>query len=195
MSSTINASTASGGGVITTADASGILQLQTAGVTGLTIDASQNVTLAKGLTVGASAAPAFSAYMSTATQSIATATFTKILINTKEFDTNSNYDNATNYRFTPTVAGYYQVNGQLSWGNGASATLITTIYKNGVRFKDGNNMTYTGGAYGVVSALIYLNGSTDYVELWGYQTTGSALNVNGNTQYYTYFQAFLARSA
>jgi len=43
MSSTINASTASGGGVITTADASGILQLQTAGVTGLTIDASQKV--------------------------------------------------------------------------------------------------------------------------------------------------------
>ena len=47
MASTINASTASGGGVITTADASGILQLQTAGVTGLTIDASQNVTFAK----------------------------------------------------------------------------------------------------------------------------------------------------
>ena len=43
MSSTINASTASGGGVITTADASGILQLQTAGTTALTIDASQNV--------------------------------------------------------------------------------------------------------------------------------------------------------
>jgi len=43
MSSTINASTASGGGVITTADASGILQLQTAGVTALSIDASQNV--------------------------------------------------------------------------------------------------------------------------------------------------------
>ena len=50
MSSTINASTASGGGVITTADASGILQLQTAGVTGLTIDASQNVTFANSLT-------------------------------------------------------------------------------------------------------------------------------------------------
>lgn len=43
MSSTINASTASGGGVITTADASGILQLQTAGTTALTIDGSQNV--------------------------------------------------------------------------------------------------------------------------------------------------------
>ena len=50
MSSTINASTASGGGVITTADASGILQLQTAGVTGLSIDASQKVTFANSLT-------------------------------------------------------------------------------------------------------------------------------------------------
>ena len=55
MASTINASTASGGGVITTADASGILQLQTAGVTGLTIDASQNVTFAKSILTSATA--------------------------------------------------------------------------------------------------------------------------------------------
>ena len=43
MSSTINASTASGGGVITSADASGILQLQTAGTPAVTIVASGNV--------------------------------------------------------------------------------------------------------------------------------------------------------
>ena len=43
MSSIINASTASGGGVITSADASGILQLQTAGVTALSISAAQVV--------------------------------------------------------------------------------------------------------------------------------------------------------
>lgn len=43
MSSTINASTASGGGVITSADASGVLALQTGGTTAVTIDASQNV--------------------------------------------------------------------------------------------------------------------------------------------------------
>ena len=43
MSSTINASTASGGGIITSADASGILQLQTAGTPAVTINASQNV--------------------------------------------------------------------------------------------------------------------------------------------------------
>ena len=50
MSSTINASTASGGGVITSADASGVLALQTAGVTALSIDASQKVTFANSLT-------------------------------------------------------------------------------------------------------------------------------------------------
>lgn len=39
MSSTINASTASGGGIVTAADASGILQLQGAGITGISINA------------------------------------------------------------------------------------------------------------------------------------------------------------
>ena len=43
MSSTINASTASGGGIVTAADASGVLALQTGGTTAVTIDASQNV--------------------------------------------------------------------------------------------------------------------------------------------------------
>ena len=43
MASSINASTSGAGGVITTADATGILNLQTAGTTAVTIDASQNV--------------------------------------------------------------------------------------------------------------------------------------------------------
>jgi hypothetical protein len=52
MSSTINASTASGGGVITTADASGVLQLQSGGTTALTIDASQNVGIGTSSPIG-----------------------------------------------------------------------------------------------------------------------------------------------
>ena len=43
MPSIINASTSGAGGVITTADSSGQLQLQTAGTTAVTIDTSQNV--------------------------------------------------------------------------------------------------------------------------------------------------------
>ena len=51
MSSTINASTASGGGVVTTADASGVLALQTAGVTGLSISAAQVVSFTNPVTL------------------------------------------------------------------------------------------------------------------------------------------------
>ena len=44
MASSINASTSGAGGLITTADNTGILQLKTAGTTAVTVDASQNVT-------------------------------------------------------------------------------------------------------------------------------------------------------
>lgn len=43
MTTTINASNSGSGGLIQTADASGILALQTAGTTAVTVDASQNV--------------------------------------------------------------------------------------------------------------------------------------------------------
>lgn len=56
--------------------------------------------------------PAFSAYQSVA-QTLASTTITKITFTTEEFDTNSCYDTSTS-RFTPTVAGYYQINGSLN---------------------------------------------------------------------------------
>jgi len=43
MASTINASNSGSGGIVQTADASGVLQLQSAGTTAVTIDTSQNV--------------------------------------------------------------------------------------------------------------------------------------------------------
>ena len=51
MASIINASTSGAGGVITTADASGVLQLQTAGTTAISVDSSQAVTLTNALPV------------------------------------------------------------------------------------------------------------------------------------------------
>jgi hypothetical protein len=138
--------------------------------------------------------PAFSAYRNT-TQSISNASFTKVQCDTEEFDTNTNYDNATNYRFTPTVAGYYQVNGSVA-GASAYAQLLASIYKNGSEFKRGNQAG-SAGAYlfqAAVSALIYLNGSTDYVELYAYQQSGGSGTIN-NGQALTYFQATMVRSA
>ena len=138
--------------------------------------------------------PAFSAYRNTQ-QSISNASFTKVQIDTEEFDTNSNYDNSTNYRFTPTVAGYYQVFGSVA-GAAAYAQLLASIYKNGSEFKRGTQAG-SAGAYlfqATVSALIYLNGSTDYIEFYAYQQSGGSGTIN-NGQALTYFQAAMIRSA
>jgi hypothetical protein len=143
-----------------------------------------------GITVAAAAAPAFSAYQSTL-QSVANNTFTKIQLQTEEFDTNSNFDNATNYRFTPTVAGYYQFNFSID----ATTSGLPMLYKNGSRFKDGGvNAGNAVGTANVGSALAYANGSTDYFEFYFYQTSGGAVNTTA-VQFATYFQASMVRSA
>ena len=134
--------------------------------------------------------PAFSAYAGSTT-SISAGTTTKVALNTKEFDTNSNYDNTTNYRFTPTVAGYYQFN-IATYNNGSPSRMLLAIYKNGsayMRVYDGNVAGYMSQG----SALIYMNGSTDYVEGYCY-VSGSSLAISGNSQY-SFFQGFLARVA
>lgn len=141
--------------------------------------------------------PAFSAYQSTSQTALANSTFTKIEFQTEEYDTNNNFDNATNYRFTPTVAGYYQVNSRIGLSPAlAAGGAITSIYKNGSEFKRGGiNATTAGlGAAAVVSVQMYMNGSTDYVEIYAFQNCGSTATVT-NTAEQSYFQACLVRGA
>ena len=137
--------------------------------------------------------PAFSAY-SNAFLSISSATFTKVRFQVEEFDTNSNYDNATNYRFTPTVAGYYQISGCVSYeGSTAITRYLISIYKNGTEFKRGVDSTSNGFA-ATISSLIYFNGSTDYVELYGY-ATGTTLQFTFNGTFNTWFSGCMVRGA
>jgi len=155
-------------------------------------------TLTGGFTVGATAAPAFSAWQSS-TQTLTGATFTKISLQTEEFDTNSNFNNTgatvgstPAYAFLPTVAGYYQFNAALQVGVSASTALIT-FYKNGSEFK---RPTYMSGSSVVNSAsgsaLIYCNGTSDYVEFYGLLGTGQALSLSAIA---TWFQGSMVRSA
>lgn len=130
--------------------------------------------------------PAFSAYQSSA-QTLSSSTATKITFTTEEFDTNSNFASST---FTPTVAGYYQVNASIAAG-ASYTTGRTMLYKNGAEYKRGNTVFTDGGQF-IVSALVYCNGSTDYVEVYGFLATGQALVP---TAYETYFQASMVRAA
>ena len=177
MAVTINASTTSG--LVMTSDLSGNLQFQNNGVN---------------LPMGG-VAPAFSAYRSGTNQSFSSATFTKVQCQTEDFDTNSNYDNATNYRFTPTVAGYYQVSASVSLQGSTTCTrYFATIYKNGseyIRFGDFSGASVGYSSQG--SCLVYCNGSTDYIELYVYASGTGLIAAFGLNQ--TNFQACLVRGA
>jgi len=189
MTTTLNASTAGAGGFIATSDNSGVLALQTAGTTALTIDSSQNVAFAKGFTVGSTAFPTFSYYQSSA-QTLSGATNTKITFTSNDWDTTSGMFASS--RFTPTVAGYYVVDGSITMSSSFCGG-ETLIYKNGSNFKSGAGVG--GGSVGnrfTVSGLVYCNGSTDYIEIYGYVGVGQAL-ATGSAQ--TYFQAAMVRSA
>jgi hypothetical protein len=111
--------------------------------------------------------PAFSAYAS-AGQTVSVNTYAKAVIDSEAFDTNSNY-NTSLYRFTPTVAGYYQISGTpYAITTAATYGIAANIYKTGVNILAGS----TGSAntynypYSTVSTIVYMNGSTDYVELY-----------------------------
>ena len=182
MASSINASTSSG--IVTTADTSGVLQLQANGNTVATLSSSG---VNAGIQVASNAAPAFSAYLSSS-QTVTSTVLTKVAYDTKVFDTNSNFASS---RFTPTVAGYYQVSGRAEVASSV-AFMLLYIYKNGSSFKRFTN-TNTATVTAVNgSALVYLNGSTDYIELYCNQGGNQQL-VNAADS--TYFQAAMVRSA
>ena len=110
----------------------------------------------------------FGAYPSSA-QTISAATPTKLQLDTEEFDSEGWYDNSTNYRFTPQTEGYYLIGGAVSYNSASGDNhKYLYIYKNGSLHKilsDSN----TGSADDITisgSAIVYLNGSSDYVELY-----------------------------
>lgn len=122
------------------------------------------------------AGPAFSAYAASS-QNITANTLTQVTLGTELFDTNNNFASS---RFTPTVAGYYQINGIVR-GTGTTMTLLqASIYKNSSAYNNvqTNTNTPTYNTQICISEVIYLNGTTDYVELWGavYCASGASFN-------------------
>jgi hypothetical protein len=175
MTTILNASTSAG--LIITPDTSGNIQLQYNG----------------------QAAPAFFVYCSAVNQTFSSNTWTKVNLDTEVFDTNNNF---ASYRFTPTVAGYYQINGcvHLSNTTNYATQMQCGIYKNGVLYlMQGFNFSSGGSqmndARCVASGVLYLNGSTDYVELYAYETAGGTPAIVGADTYKTSMSGCLLRGA
>lgn len=133
--------------------------------------ADANVTQAKLGTNVAGNGPAFAATGLLTNQAVTSATLTKVQLPNKLFDTSNAFDSSTNYRFQPTVAGYYQINAVVRPVGNAGTMVIcyAELYKNGISHVRGNEFTYTSNnslQQVSVSGLVYLNGSSDYLELF-----------------------------
>jgi hypothetical protein len=119
-----------------------------------------------GSAVGGTNTPAFHVYESSS-QTVTTNTYTKVTLDEELYDTNNNFASS---RFTPTVAGKYFIYGNLHLdGSSYPDHLETSIYKNGSIIAT----SFVGQAgnyiYGnrLVQTTVDMNGSSDYVELYG----------------------------
>jgi len=169
--------------VVIYGDTSGAITLSANAVAG-----TNTITLAPQTGTLNVAGPAFSAYTAGTGATIGTSA-TKVTYDTEEFDTNSNFASS---RFTPTVAGYYQINAQIQPASSYCGGFIA-IYKNGSLYKYGTfvNTAVTFGGF-TVSSIVSFNGSTDYVEIYGAFTSAQATS---NTSAYTYFNGCFLRGA
>lgn len=116
-------------------------------------------------------------------QTVSSNVVTKIALNTEDFDTGGMFDNATNYRFTPTIAGKYEFHAVV-YGITTSNDGICNvfIYKNGVEVaKSFAQYSLTATLSQSTSLIIEMNGSTDYVEMFG-QVTGTTI-ASSNTSF------------
>jgi hypothetical protein len=116
-------------------------------------------------------------------QTIADNTVTKVIFDTEITDNNNNYDNATNYRFTPTVSGQYLALITLRYATSVDqGSMAVLFYKNGSQVGSSiQRGSGTGNISVSFAGLVSMNGSTDFLEAYAYHTTGTDRNLsNGN---------------
>jgi hypothetical protein len=137
--------------------------------------------------------PAFRAYLSSG-QTITTSVRTKVTLNATTFDTTSSFNTSTN-RYTPSVAGYYFLTASAALTGGTLTAIVIAIWKNG---SEVTNTAFlgspgSGSTYGATD-LIYMNGTTDYLELYvQINASGTPAVSAGSTL--TYLTGTLVRAA
>jgi hypothetical protein len=119
------------------------------------------------------------------TQALAASTPAAISMTGEDIDTLNGHSTSVNTsRFTPTVAGQWRFWGQLVVATGTALTMAVQFRKNGnvdIRAPYGMFTTTTQGfAFNTCQchAVLQLNGTTDYVELWG--NVSNAINTAAN---------------
>lgn len=112
---------------------------------------------------------ATSVYLS-ADQSTTKNVITKVQFDSEVYDPNGWFDNTTNYRFQPDQSGDYLVSTMLTISGTTSADFLGVyVYKNGSEIY-GTSSNILDSTYQASEMLVIttsLNGSTDYLEIYG----------------------------
>lgn len=143
--------------------------------------------------------PLFSAYANnTELQTFTSGTAQKVKFQVEDHDSAGCYD-TTISRFTPNVAGYYQINSEIRFDGimGTGDELLVAIYKNGIEHKRGYNSSGVSPNSAnkwfamQVGSMVYANGTTDYFEVWAQHGNSGNITITGvNAPNITYFNGF-----
>lgn len=160
----------SGGGSVTldTPSTASTFTLTVPAITGTAVVTGSTGTVTQGMLAAnvAATGPAFYAYQSGA-QGVGAGVFFKIILQTEVVDIGNCFDNVTNWRFQPSVAGLYMVGCGITRAT-SNCDMSSNIYKNGTTVGYGNTFYNNSAGTSTTSKTVYLNGSTDYVEFYGY---------------------------
>ena len=140
----------------------------------------------------------FKAYTS-ANQSIPHNTLTKVLCGVTLYNEGNFWDTATS-KFTPNTSGYYQINASGRLSSNTNQYLQIFVRKNGNPLLS-QMLVIVGNGSGEIQVsicdVVYLNGTTDYLELYAYQydytSTGARNLFSGASD--TFISGHLIRTA
>jgi hypothetical protein len=186
--------------IVVSGDTSGAVTLSVPAVAG-----TNTVTIAAQTGTLNAAGPTFSA-TSNAAQTITSNTFTLVSLQTKNWDTATAFNNTGStatlngisvpaYAFAPNVAGYYQVNYSIDSGSASTAPTraLPSLYKNAANYRNASNIIGANVFSGMGSSMVYLNGTSDYIQMYALITATTAIITNTSAQ--TFFEAVLVRGA
>lgn len=124
-------------------------------------------------------APPVFAGVQTSTQSVANNTPVALTIDTENLDSDGGHSTVTNTsRYTATVPGTYLVLGSVAWASNATGLRTAQIKLNGTSVRGSQivSASVSGAQWcGQCWAVVTMNGTTDFVEVWGNQTSGGTL--------------------
>ena len=131
----------------------------------------------------------------TTNQGLASNSWTKVLCNYEISDTSSAYDGSTG-RFTANVAGWYSFTASAHLNGSGGSRRFISLWKNNSSIGYFQVRDMGSGEIRIeITRLAYLNGSTDFVEVYVYTEATSGVSIGADAQgAETKFEGYLVRA-